>query len=238
MASNPQLRVPKEQSAGLARLLALSEEQFSELEAALRETPATLWRREYAANVATRLQSIDRSDLDAIISVLLTLYLVRGDAGQPVTAFVEAIREAVALSDDEALRRVKVDWSVQQERLRRLLDLEHSLGVVAKVGYLAGEHTHALHSAELFTDLRPIFRNNPGARPVAAIISHQLKITYHRGGDLDEFYVALSTENIALFRKLLDRAEAKARSLREMIESTAVPVLGEGNGGGTVSDTP
>lgn len=61
-------------------------------------------------------------------------------------------------------------------------------------------------------------------RPRKAL--NTLKIDYHvAGGRTNEIYLGLGSGDISELREVLDRAEAKARSIRAVLESTKIPFI-------------
>jgi hypothetical protein len=96
----------------------------------------------------------------------------------------------------------------------------------AKALALMQEHERTFCQARIITDIRPVFGSEVSKPPRAVVVAHTLRISYHEGDERKDFYVALDSDDIESLRELLDRADAKARSLEDVIVSTKVPALG------------
>lgn len=183
---------------------------------------------DFVEHVVSALQLTDSTRATSVIELVLTLYVVRADMGYASTSeFVAALRQALESAKSTELP-TEIDWPELQRRLTLLLALNDTVGVISKASYLVGEHQHVLHNAELFTDIRPVFRADPKQEPVGAIVTHNLKLTYHEGGDLKVLFLALSSDNVRTLRTLLERADHKAQSLHAFLDSHSLPILGEG----------
>ena len=224
MASDIQLTIPQSDRRGLALLLNLPQEGLQELKQAIKETPPSLLARDFASHVAKKV-TITTDDITEIIRVIVTLYSVRADVDLPIAAFVDKIIEAMKEAESEELSPQDDNWEGFQARVTELLSFDYPLGVIAKSVEVMLENEHNFHSARVLSDLRPIFGNDPSEQPAACVILHQLKISYHEGNQLKEFFITLSTEEIRQLRTVLNRAEAKAQSLKALMDSVSVPML-------------
>jgi hypothetical protein len=74
---------------------------------------------------------------------------------------------------------------------------------------------------------RPVFGSDPAVRPVGAVLTHTLKIRYHEGDlrDHREFYVVLDSNDLDELRDIIQRAQTKDKSLRELLKSAQLPTL-------------
>ncbi|HEX5503888.1 MAG TPA: hypothetical protein VFW96_14785 [Thermomicrobiales bacterium] len=227
MTSSPRYQVPKEEYLGLSKLLHLPDVQTQELMEAIQSTSPTLLRRDFIAHVAPKT-GIPYADAREILNVLLTLYGVYSDSELPPTQFVDAIAQALREAEEPSTRPENEDLTLFKERLLRFLSLDQSLGITGKALYVFSQHEHTVHSFEVFTDVRPIFGSDIGVTPAAAVITHNLKVTYHEGDGLAEFFVALRPPDIVRLRKVLDRADRKAKTLTGLLEAAKIPELTEG----------
>ena len=57
------------------------------------------------------------------------------------------------------------------------------------------------------------------------MIVHTLKISYHEGRRVKEFFVSLDPEQVDELIRVLGRAESKAESLKRMLSATNVPYI-------------
>lgn len=108
--------------------------------------------------------------------------------------------------------------------LREVLSLDNTLGVLCKAWSVIGEAEHSYSYSRVLTDLRPVFR--PDSDEVSAfVVLHHLKLAYHIGSELREFFLTMSTDDIRELLEVLQRAERKYASLKPVARSTELPVL-------------
>ena len=73
--------------------------------------------------------------------------------------------------------------------------------------------------ARILTDLRPVFGQVIEDGPKAMVVVHLLKLTFHKGSEKhQEFFVSLDGDDLKTLRGLIDRAEAKAKTLKSSIK--------------------
>ena len=155
---------------------------------------------------------------------LASLYRVRGIREETVEAFADQVCDALERLSDERLKLPGVERAQFREKLIVLLGAE-AFGLVTKVRDLNLEHERKFCNARILTDLRPVFGPNVDEGPQALFVSHVLRLAYHRGKEeTEDFYVSLGADDLRELRKLIDRAENKAKSLRSI--SKDVRLLG------------
>jgi hypothetical protein len=226
MASATRLRIPKEAHEGFARLLALGDDAYRSLERALQDAAPKLKPGNLASFVAERVGDAQENIQD-IVTFLLSLYQVRTNMGLGISQFVEKVCQALDTENDSALRPSRGDWEPFKERLTHLLSFEQTLGITSKAleVMLQHEHSYCPVGVRVLTDLRPVFAEDVEAPPAAAVIVHTLKMTYHEGNEVKEFFVALSSRHLKHLREILDRAEKKAESLGTVFEAANMQCL-------------
>src|SRR5260221_1650275 len=194
-----QLRIPKERRSGFAKLLVLDEPAFQELLAVLEEAPLTFGNNQLMSKLAPTLSTraaISESDANEILRSILPLYALRFE-GPKSTAidFAEEICVALEKNVRTDTTRTDIDMTGQnreilKDRLVKLLSI-NAISTVLKATSVLIDHEHIFHSARLFTDIRPVFGDNPRGKPAAAVIVNMLRITYVKGREQKEFFVAL-----------------------------------------------
>lgn len=206
-----ELPLSEKERAGLTTLRDLSGIGIDQLIADLSRSPESL----------PSVDGLPGATVQQIVDTLKHLYETRVIADVPVTEFVSDVCEALRETDE-------LSSSAEQqfrERLTRLLDIE-SMNVAAKAFSLYGEHANIFCDARILTDMRPVFGENVSDGPAAYIVSHTLKIAYHGTvGRIEELYVGLASEDLVELRIVIDRAEAKAKSLRKALEGTGIKFL-------------
>lgn len=213
------LRIPKSFHGAFADLLQLEDRSFNELVAAFEQASPTLFRGDLAAFVAERV-TLNRETTQSIVKTLVNLYIVRRDGGRKDAGeFAAEVREALRAEDDPRLKAKDSEWDVFSRRLETLLGFENSIGITSKALEVMWRNQRVFcdDGARMVSDVRPIFKDDATKSPVAAVVVHTLKISYHEEGEIREFYVALDTKDLLALRKLLQREEEKLESLKEVL---------------------
>jgi len=81
----------------------------------------------------------------------------------------------------------------------------------------------------VITDLRPVFKGPPDESPAGMVLFHTLKLTYwdRQRDDRSSFDIALDENDVSNLKKLLERAEMKAKTLRSQLQNSGIRVLGD-----------
>lgn len=219
-----ELRIPREDEAGLRKLAALDNDSMRELVSALGKVSPVLSRAELAPKIASQVDTIPRSDIDDIVEVLLPLYLLQERHNRSSSEIAEDICRAMDRSDNEELQFSSDERQRFKNRLIELFGIE-AVRVGAKALEMLFENQRSFLNARIVTEVRPIFGSNPEDTPAGALIVHMLKITYREQGEEREFFVALDTTDVGKLSSLLDRADAKAESLKAYLERTRVSYI-------------
>lgn len=206
------LNIPEENRPGLALLRRMPEDAFA----------AALVELEHSPDSVPSVPGISPEDADQLKEAVDSMYTVRAFSDVGVDEFVSDVCDALR----EIGELTPADERSFRERLSRVLSID-ALSVAAKAVLLQNEHEHDYCSARILTDARPVFGENPADPPVAMIITHTLKLSYHQGagGRLQEIYLAIGSRDLQELRTVLDRAEKKAGSLRSVLEATHVRLV-------------
>ncbi|MBA3426745.1 MAG: hypothetical protein H0U04_19895 [Rubrobacter sp.] len=220
------LRIPQEYQRSFAEIRGLDEEQVQEFVSALESESPTVNRADLHTRVASNVDTIARSDLDRLLDTLVSLYALREGMGLGIPDFAEAVCEAMDESGAEELRLDdEVERDLFKARLVQLLGI-NSLDTSAKANDLQYEHERTVHGpVRVLTDIRPIFGPDPENEPESAVIVHTLKISYHEGRQIKEFFLALDPEQVDELIGVLERASLKSESLKRMLAGTDVSYI-------------
>ncbi|PLS84760.1 MAG: hypothetical protein CYG60_16215 [Actinobacteria bacterium] len=208
----------------MAKVRDLDNKPTQSLLSALREVPWTFNADSLSSAIAARVDTIAASDVERIVPALLHLYSIKDVSELPASDVAEGV--ARGMEEETVPRRLRSspkDRDSFQARLLELLGID-PLDVVTKAGGLMFENEHSLRQARIVTDIRPVFeRDNPKAAPRGAVIVHTLKISYWAdNSELKEFFVALDTKDVGDLSEQLARANAKAESLKSVLDAAQV----------------
>lgn len=223
------LRIPERYQPGLSAIRTLDDESVRAIRAAL-EHPleATTDDRQPAevprdpdALAVTALRSVPIKGLDfkRIAEALVGLYGARSTQDDPAEEFADSVCDAMEALQSEEFRLPHVEREQFRQKLITLLGAE-IFGIVSKVHDLATEDERRFCSARIMTDLRPVFGATVQDGPRAMVVIHLLKLAYHEGDARHHhFYVALDDKDLQALKKTIERAEAKARTLKAAVKN-------------------
>jgi hypothetical protein len=183
---------------------------------------AAIIELEQSPDSAPAIPGISGRDAEAFKDAVDSMYSVRAYAEVPLEEFVSDVCESLT-DEDELPPKEQPPF---RHRLLRVLSID-SLNVASKAGLLQNEFERDFCEARILTDVRPIFGEDVNTPPAAMIISHTLKISFHEGGGrrVNEVYFCMGSRDIAQLRSVLDRAEAKAKSIRAALKPTKLRLI-------------
>jgi len=220
------LRVPGDYEGGLAKVRDLPDESARELSQALRQIPNTYNQTTLSSAIAEKVDTIAASDVREIVPALFSLYAYRDYSQAAISDVAEGVARAMEESGSEQLRLLPEDRDSFMNRLAELLSVEQ-LDRAARAAILVTESEHSWRESRILTDIRPVFDpENPDASPRGTVILHTLKISYRADNIVKEFFVALDVDDVRQLREQLERADAKAESLKKwVLENPDVPYI-------------
>jgi hypothetical protein len=202
--------IPQEEQEGLILLANLPENQVEQLQRALTVAPVVVNRDTFLKGVS-RVEGLSSVDQDKITSALAYLngYLVAGNID--LEEFIKDVGSSLAEENvsGDVVRKI-------ENALPRLLDID-TIRLRAKAVDLQVDHAKAFQSVRILTDVRPVFAPKSTSEVKGALIFHSLKIDYFCDTETSEIFISLDDHDLALLRQAIDRAEAKARTLRAIL---------------------
>lgn len=209
------MQIPKPHVEVFERLASFDRTQWDSLLDVLRQTPPGFSYSTIAAGLlAQRLQGLTAVEASDLIRAIAALYLNYYRASTGIEEFSESFRSALSRRSSltpEALGALST-------ALKRVLELDESLGVSAKGLALLYSEQRLFSECQVITDIRPVFGSDPEVAPPAAMIVHALRIQYHEAGAEHEVFVSLDTEDLHTLRKAADRALRKDQTLRSWLK--------------------
>ena len=218
MADHGHLKLPEAYGDALRSLADLEPAQVDALAIALKDAEPTLRPWDFAQQIAKRVND-DGRFTEEIVRLLTGLHITKVRRNLSADQLIEDVRRALNAAEDDKSRQILDQWHGVAERLQRLLGVDQALSISAKALDVLFQNEHTLCTQRVITDLRPVFSAQPGDGVDAAVIVHTLKLTYHQddGQTLKDIYVAMDGQDLKRLRETLERAEAKAASLRQLM---------------------
>lgn len=214
--------IPKEVQPSVAKLLLLTDEENQEIVTALETAPLSFDAQELATSVAERVKSVEPETASEIIQVLLSLYLIQSKAEVPTPQFIEDFIEGIEETDlKETLTKAPVDRF--RQRLSRFLQVK-ALAFTTKARATQNDFENTFCSGQISTDIRPLFESTDGdPTPIAALITHTLKISYHHGNVLKDLFIAVDSDDLDTLEDLVEQARAESEQLVPLLNAAKIP---------------
>lgn len=217
------LTIPKQDQPALAALMALPRSDHERLVAFLKSAPVTLNWHSLAPALAEALNTESRV-AESLLHILATLHAVHGTDHEwsDLTSFADELIRAAEEAGNENLK--PPDRRAFRDNIVDLLSVE-SFFVSSRALQITREHEHVMCESRVLTDLRPVFGVQD--EPAATVISHTLRIKYHRGNrkETGDFFVALNGDDVTELIAQLQRAKRKERAISGLCGNANLPVL-------------
>jgi hypothetical protein len=220
------LKIPREDVPAIVSICELSEETTEQLVSALASSPIASESAKLATDIAPRVPSVPIEDLTRIVDVLYSLYHVREFSEVNPERFLDDVIDGIVESGLCSNSPERPDQSARiRSRFQALLNIA-TLNTLSKAVGLQRDGERLYCEAKIISDIRPIFTDDASSRPVAAVITHTLKLSYHEGGGHKIFYVVLDGPDLESFQAIIERALEKDGTLRNLLDEAKVPELG------------
>ena len=215
------LKIPSRHFPGIRVLSELSNDEASAIYDTLLPVRPSLSPYNLISAVNSQVEFSKEKTQNAILA-LVSLYsawaLTDLSLDDFVPKVVNAARQDVKIKNEGDL--------VSLERnLRLLLQLERSVGVTARAPDVMTTFDHVFRATRVVSDLRPLFTTAVDPRPLAAVVTHLLKIEFDKNHQRQAFYVGMDSGDIERLQNVLSRALKKDEQLKSIAKSNELPVL-------------
>jgi hypothetical protein len=217
------LKVPERYIPMLNAVRNLSESAASELVRALEAATLTSSHDEMTEQIADKVPSIPKEELRNIVNVIYSLYHVREFSELNRNSFLDELIDSLREHADPKISAEELP--AIRKRFKGLLSIK-SLEGLSKAVALQREGERLYGEAKIISDIRPVFGDDVEARPVAAVITHTLKIEYHENDGHKNFFIALDEYDLDDLEQIIKRAKAKAKTLTGVLADSEIPRLG------------
>jgi hypothetical protein len=217
------VRVPNEVRAGLRQVLELDQPAFDRLRTTLRNEPAHASLTGLTNAVIQGLAPTEPRRVSELVDAMFWLVARLSISDSKPEEF------AVSVGNSDDLALTEPDRQKARQRFADLLTSDALVGTY-KAFDLLTEHDHVFLDGRIVTDIRPVFRDAATQPPLGAVIVHTLKITYGKGHDHFDYFVALDDADLNTLQKAIGRAVEKASTLRQLLQRSSVQDLSTRSG--------
>ncbi|MBI2681955.1 MAG: hypothetical protein HYX26_01835 [Acidobacteriales bacterium] len=215
------LKIPERHREGIARIAKLSADEAQSIRSALDSSVGRKHEEETQgtpADVATaalgKMAGVERVELRQVSEALASMYLEKQRRDVSTEEFVSEVADAL----EDVHELTPNDRPVLLKNLDTLLTSD-LFTITTKVFDLKTESDKIYCESRILTDLRPVFGIDVNEGPTAMVVMHQLKLSFHQGGPRhQDVYIALDADDLEELKKVLERAEQKAATLRAIVK--------------------
>jgi succinate dehydrogenase flavin-adding protein (antitoxin of CptAB toxin-antitoxin module) len=220
----PKLNIPEKYRQGVFKLSQLDDRTVKEIRTALGTLIAASGEPSKAAvNAVSAISATNKSDFIQIAESLVAMSYVKAGADVSLQEFVKDVSDAMENLEQAEFRVPAAQRERFSATLTTLLGADE-FALASKVHDLQTDDERTFCRARILTDLRPVFGSKVEDAPQGFVITHLLKLGFHSASERqhDEFYIALDADDIKTLRGVLDRAEAKSKSLRAHLKDVRI----------------
>jgi hypothetical protein len=218
----PSIELPNEALPDLKTITEIDQQHFDSLLKAMTETGPTLTRSRFQTSVVEKVETVSKSDIEAILRAAFNLYSLKLRSGLSTEEFVGAVTNSPILSKSSDFSQDKK--KTLEVRLAQLMNCSKSIGVTLKARDVMTEHERVFCHARVLSDIRPVFANGLETAS-AGVIIHNLQLGFRHIGKHEEIYVALDTDDIKRLKEIIERAEKKTVALESILKASGLPYL-------------
>jgi len=183
--------------------------------------PYTVDRQSIVRHVVARCAQLDAQAVKRFVEGILAVISLFVYYSLDKDEFVEDISEGLRLKADESPGFDHVTFGA---RIRVLLDVQRLI-VSAKAFELLFESRRHVVGSRVLTDVRPIFGDDATQAPLAAIITHTLKLQFHEAEGTRELFLSFDKQDMHTLLNGLQRAIDKESTLAATYQGSGFTIV-------------
>ena len=193
------LIIPKSQATILGKLLQYDVAKLETLLEIFRSAHADLFPVGLAKEV-TKLAGIREKEAMPVVQALLSVYATRASHKTPVESFLQEVCDAMM---ELGLKPSHGNWEPFKKFISELLNLKGTIEVTSKAMSILIGNERNFSGARIFTDIRPVFKENPSDPPAGAVIVHTIGLNYLEGHVRKDFFLALDSRDLKILKEVI-----------------------------------
>lgn len=213
VASLSQVRVPSDAAPTLDRLSRLSASDHNKLTAVLHQTVSN--PRAMRIGILAAVPDLAEEEAADLVGNLLALSALSASHGFEPGQLAAVVCDLVSEELEDPLPE---GFPTQ---LAGLISAQ-GVAALAKAIDVSREFERLIHLSRVITDIRPVFDADPTRGPLGSVLVHTLRLDFYAEGKLQSLSFALESDDIRQMIETLERAEAKAVSLGELLDGTGI----------------
>jgi hypothetical protein len=205
-------RIPDKDKMGFKKLAALSDAEIDKLNSAINEVNITGKITVLARSIEKSLKMTFEDALDITRAIFSSKVTLLSSSDTKSEDFFSSIASSL-------IRENILDESGKKELISRLDFLiikNNHIGDLAQAAKLYTKHERIFLSADVITDMRPLFGTMEENSEMTCIIYHNLEISIKEDGNNKTIYLSLDSDDLIQFKKSIEMAINKERTLEEM----------------------
>jgi hypothetical protein len=160
-------------------------------------------------------------EVEQLLSTVNNILRIQMRTRIDMAQFLEAATRAFEEKKDEPSAGEDLStWKGAVDAIRDQLGKvgpDHPFSVARKAERLARTHENVVYEVKVITDLRPVF-SKAGDKILESVVTHTLLIEYFDGSRSTRIELGLDASDLAELRKVCERAELKAVTLKEALK--------------------
>lgn len=212
----PRYRIPNDRLKAFFKLVELNDNSYQELMASFSNSTPLYKPDKLISKLVAETSSISRDDAEDIIATVMPLYRLQIESTLSIPDFVDEFCKSI---EQSAVDKKVIDGQLNdlKKRLIEILNVK-SIAIASRAIEIISEHEHVFSDSRVFTDVRPIFTQNPQDTPEVTVIIHNLKISYFDDKKNKEFFIALDSTDLQKLIDVLERSKTEAESVRAFLK--------------------
>lgn len=215
------LVIPASQVTALGKLLQYDLGKLTSLLEIFRSAHADLFPVGLAKEVA-KGTGIREKEAVQVVQALLSVYATRVSHKTPVEPYLQEVCDAM---QEKGLKPSHGNWEPFKKFITELLNLKGAIEVNSKALQILMGNERNFVGARIFTDIRPVFRENPSDPPAGAVIVHMIGLNYMEGSVRKEIFLALDSSDLQTLKNVIERASLKEACLLTLLSKSELAIV-------------
>ena len=175
------LKIPDRAHKGLIELNTIPDSTFEKLNISITKAPICLSARKTASLIVSSVPNISLEQIEEILLSISGLIAIHYREGVPALTIADDVAKVIKSGNIKELKFA--DTKQEKKFLKRVITLieNEKLFYSVKTYHFYTEQANLFSSAQIITDIRPIFGANVDESPKVGLITTVLKIHYHCG---------------------------------------------------------